>query len=152
MYGQPIYNSQYLNNQNQFQQIQNPYRFQDANMQYMNNQYLQNNYNQRAGNLQGKSVDNIEVVKAMDIPLDFSISYFPLTDGTAILTKQLMPDGTSKTVVYKPIEESPQSESKSITITDELKKGIEEIKNQIAELTDEIKKSYKFNNVNKSKN
>lgn len=55
--------------------------------------------------LQGKSVDSIEVVKAMDIPLDGSVSYFPLTDGTAIVTKQLQMDGTSKTVIYKPVEE-----------------------------------------------
>jgi len=51
--------------------------------------------------LQGKSVDSIDVVKAMDIPLDGSISYFPITDGSAIVTKQLQPDGTSKTIVYK---------------------------------------------------
>ena len=36
--------------------------------------------------LQGKSVESIDVVKAMDIPLDGSISYFPLTDGSAILS------------------------------------------------------------------
>ena len=36
--------------------------------------------------LLGKSVDNIDVVKAMDIPLDGSISYFPLTDGSAIVS------------------------------------------------------------------
>ena len=55
--------------------------------------------------LNGKSVDSIDVVKAMDIPLDGSVSYFPLTDGTAIVTKQLQSDGTSKTTIYKPIEE-----------------------------------------------
>lgn len=54
--------------------------------------------------LQGKSIDNLEVVKAMDIPLDGSISYFPLVDGTAIVTKQLQQDGTSKITVFKPIE------------------------------------------------
>lgn len=45
--------------------------------------------NMRFNNLQGKSIDNLEVVKAMDIPLDGSISYFPLVDGSAIVTKQL---------------------------------------------------------------
>ena len=55
--------------------------------------------------LQGKSVDSIDVVKAMDINLDGSVSYFPLTDGSAIVTKQLQMDGTSKTVIYKPIKE-----------------------------------------------
>ena len=46
--------------------------------------------------LNGKSVDSLDVVKAMDIPLDGSISYFPLTDGSAIVSKQLQNDGTSK--------------------------------------------------------
>lgn len=60
--------------------------------------------------LQGKTVDSIDVVKAMDIPLDGSISFFPLVDGTAIVTKQLQQDGTSKTVVYRPSEETPMGE------------------------------------------
>ena len=51
--------------------------------------------------LQGKSVESIDVVKAMDIPLDGSVSYFPLTDGSAIVSKQLQQDGTSKTIIYK---------------------------------------------------
>jgi hypothetical protein len=58
--------------------------------------------------LQGKSVDSIDVVKAMDIPLDGSVSYFPLTNGTAIVTKQLQQDGTSKTIIYKPVEEKQE--------------------------------------------
>lgn len=60
--------------------------------------------------LQGKSVDSIDVVKAMDINLDGSISYFPLTDGTAIVTKQLQMDGTSKVVIYKPVVENEKEE------------------------------------------
>lgn len=35
--------------------------------------------------LNGKQVDSVEVVKALDIPLDGSISYFPLTNGSAII-------------------------------------------------------------------
>ena len=54
--------------------------------------------------LQGKSVESLDVVRAMDIPLDGTVSYFPLTDGTAIVSKQLQSDGTSKMVVYKPVE------------------------------------------------
>ena len=64
--------------------------------------------------LQGKSVDSIDVVKAMDIPLDGSISYFPLTNGTAIITKQLQQDGTSKTIIYKPIQEEEKKEEVKI--------------------------------------
>lgn len=71
-----------------------------------------------AGGLQGKSIDNLEVVKAMDIPLDGSISYFPLVDGSAIVTKQLQQDGTSKITVFKPIEAEEAQPTKYATIED----------------------------------
>ena len=78
--------------------------------------------------LQGKSIDNLEVVKAMDIPLDGSISYFPLVDGTAIVTKQLQQDGTSKIIVFKPIEaDEAVSQPKYATIED-IDNKINEIK------------------------
>lgn len=80
--------------------------------------------------LLGKSVANIEVVNAADIPLDGSISYFPLTDGSAIITKQLCNDGTSKTVIYKPVEEEKTT---GYVTFDELDKIIEELKKEIIE-------------------
>ena len=80
-----------------------------------------------AGGLQGKSIDNLEVVKAMDIPLDGSISYFPLVDGTAIITKQLQQDGTSKITIFKPIEAEEASSVKYATIED-IENRINEIK------------------------
>lgn len=88
--------------------------------------------------LQGKSVDSVDVVKAMDIPLDGSISYFPLTDGTAIVSKQLQQDGTSKTVIYKPVEEKDIAEElpKYITV-DEFNAAISKINNN--EFKDDIK-------------
>ena len=90
--------------------------------------------------LQGKSIDNLEVVKAMDIPLDGSISYFPLVDGTAIVTKQLQQDGTSKITVFKPIEaDEVVSQSKYATIED-IDNKINEIKMpDIKGLQEEIK-------------
>lgn len=104
--------------------------------------------------LQGKSVDSIDVVKAMDIPLDGSISYFPLVDGTAIVTKQLQMDGTSKTVIYEPIKaQSEQQEQPKYLTAEELnqqikiitednnnlKSGMETIKGQIEELSNNFK-------------
>ena len=69
--------------------------------------------------LQGKSVESLDVVRAMDIPLDGSISYFPLTDGSAIVSKQLQSDGTSKLTIYRPVEEDKKENQKYITM-DEL--------------------------------
>lgn len=80
--------------------------------------------------LLGKSVDSVEVVKAMDIPLDGSISYFPLTDGTAIVTKQLRTDGTSKTIVYRPVTEEEKETPKYVTF-DEFNKTIKKLEDKL---------------------
>ena len=103
--------------------------------------------------LLGKSVDSIDVVKAMDIPLDGSISYFPLTDGSAIVTKQLQADGTSKTIVYKPVEEEKKETPNYITAEevdkkiknidlselDEMKEEFKEIRKELKEIKSKIK-------------
>lgn len=115
---------------------------------------MQNQYNKQPVGLQGKSVDSLEVVKAMDIPLDGSVSYFPLVDGTAIITKQLQADGTSKTVVYRPIEddkvdnlpkyitpEELQNALKGLDIPDvkDLREDIKTLKRKLRDLSDDIK-------------
>ena len=108
-------------------------------------------YKQPVG-LQGKSVDSIEVVKAMDIPLDGSISYFPIADGTAIVTKQLQQDGSSKTIIYKPVDEEKENKTAPNYVTiDELNKAISDIdlseiwdlKEQIQDLKKQIKEIMK---------
>ena len=106
-----------------------PQRYQPMeNMQTppINNQpYIQPRQQQTMG-LLGKSVDSIDVVKAMDIPLDGSTSYFPLTDGSAIVTKKIQTDGTSKTVIYKPVESDDQEKITYVT-ADELNKKIQSL-------------------------
>lgn len=95
--------------------------------------------------LSGKQVESIEVVKAMDIPLDGSISYYPIADGSAIVSKQLQMDGTSKMTIFKPIEE--QKDDVRYITQDELKKSleaidlsdIEDLKEEVRELRKEIK-------------
>ena len=104
--------------------------------------------------LLGKSVDNIDVVKAMDIPLDGSVSYFPLTDGSAIVSKQLQTDGTSKIVVYKPTQEDRKEAIQFATLED-IQEAINEIDlSDIQDLKDdvrEIKKQLKEFKSKKSK-
>ena len=85
---------------------------------------------QQSIGLQGRAVDAMDVVKAMDIPLEGSISYFPLTDGTAIVTKQLQMDGTSKTIIYKPIDEKEIAKIPKYITPEELKKELEKFDNK----------------------
>lgn len=95
--------------------------------------------------LQGKSVDSIEVVRATDIPMDGSVSYFPLSDGSAIITKQLQMDGSSKIVIYKPFENKETPKEEIIYITkDDLDNKINELNvNSINEELSNIKKELK---------
>ena len=113
----------------------------------------------KTNGLLGKSVDSIDVVKAMDIPLDGSISYFPLTDGSAIVSKQLQTDGTSKTIVYKPIVEKQKDKQQERFVTfEEFDRAIGEIDlSELEELQNlkedirEIKKQLKDFKIKKGK-
>lgn len=132
------YNNPYYTN---FQQYQRPVQPMQP-MEQFNNNISQNqaSYKQPAG-LQGKIVDSVDVVKAMDIPLDGSISYFPLSDGTGIVTKQLQQDGTSKTILFKPVVDDKKAKKEENYVTlEQLKNELKNIDNKdIKDLKDEIK-------------
>ena len=130
----------------------NPYYQQQQRMQGIEQQQpMMTTYQQpmqltKPSGLLGKSVDNIDVVKATDIPLDGSISYFPLTDGSAIVSKQLQMDGTSKMVVYKPVKENSDDSKKFVTFEEmqsELAKidilDLEDLKDEIKEIKKQLK-------------
>ena len=138
-----MYNNPYYN-QNRFQPMGMP------TAQINTNPYIQPmaqpiTPTQNIG-LQGKSVESLDVVRAMDIPLDGSISYFPLTDGSAIVSKQLQADGTSKTTIYRPISEEQVELPKYATL-DDIKKeinnidlsDIDDLKEEIRELKKQLK-------------
>lgn len=110
-------------------------------------------YRQALG-LQGKTIDNLDAVKSADIPLDGSISYFALADGSVIATKQLMQDGTSKIKIYKPVNEEPnQEQPKYVTESDlkaqikdfnskdikDIKEELKSLKRQVEDITDDLK-------------
>ena len=137
----PNYNQFYTPGQS-IQQNQQLPKVQPIEQQY--NQFSQPNqfiqpqpiYKQQIG-LQGKSVDSIDVVKAMDIPLDGSTSYFPLADGSAIVTKQLQADGSSKTIVYKPVDEKETNSVPKYITEEELEERIKNVDNDY--IKDDIK-------------
>ena len=101
--------------------------------------------------LYGKQVDSLEVVKAIDIPLDGSISYFPLANGSAIVTKQLQQDGTSKITIYEPktqkddikfatIEDvDKRLEKLDFSEIDDLKDDLEDLKKELKDIKNKLK-------------
>jgi hypothetical protein len=123
----------YYPQQQRFQNVEQP------NQQPMMTAYQPPIQLTKPTTLLGKAVESIDVVKATDIPLDGSISYFPLTDGSAIVSKQLQNDGTSKIVVYKPAKEDKKEEIQFATL-DDLQEAIGEIDlSDIQDLKEEIK-------------
>ena len=98
----------------------------------------------RQNGLLGKTVDNIEAVKTINIPLDGSTSYFPIADGSAIVTKQLQQDGTSRIIVHKPMQN--KDTPKYVTIEDLEKKlenldfeEVEDLKTELENIKKEMK-------------
>lgn len=128
----------------------------NANQYYGNTpyyNYMPQQQMYRNTGLQGKTVDNIDVVKATDILMDGSISYFPFADGSAIATKQLQQDGTSKIIIYKPSTEKEAEQPKYVTETDvkeqikdingkdikDIKEELKSLKRKVEDITDELK-------------
>jgi len=117
----------------------NPYYVYNTQPQQNLRQTQQTYKPQGVTSLQGKVVDSLDVVKATDIPYDGSVSYFPLTDHSAIITKQLQQDGTSKMVIYKPITDNEEVKPKYIT-EEELKDQIKNMNSKdIKDMKEDIK-------------
>lgn len=145
----PYYN--YMNQQ-PYMSYGNPY----YNPQVYQPQQPKNNQEQfnYKPDLQGKIVESIAVAKMMDIPLDGSTSFFPLADGSSIVSKQLQQDGKSKIVIYKPVNDEIDSQSQNYVTENDLnakikdlnskdikdiKEDIKVLKRKIEDITDDLK-------------
>lgn len=108
------YQSMNYNIQPAYQQYgYNPY-FQQPRMQQPQIEPLQtaNQFQQQLqSGINGRVVQSVEMITANDVPMDGSAAFFPMQDMSAILAKSWNADGTIKTVIFKPINETvPQNE------------------------------------------
>lgn len=136
-YGNPYM----MNNMGQQQQyLQRLQMLEQQNQPYMNSMQQQP-YGQvmpQSSSLQGKIVDSIEVVRATDVDMTGAVTYFPQSDGQAIYTKQLQPDGRSKVETYIRVEDNNTTNQQNNYNIDNLINNFQEMRldlsNQIAEL------------------
>lgn len=84
--------------------------------------------------LNGKIVENQEVFKGMDIPMDGNTYYFPKADGSEIYAKRWLPNGTTEQTVYKVYEESKEE------ATNPLMDKLNVIEGQLATLQEIVSK------------
>lgn len=91
----------------------NPY-FQQTRMQQPQIEQVQSVnqlQQQMPRGVNGRVVQSVEMITANDVPMDGSAAFFPMQDMSAILAKSWNADGTIKTVIFKPINETvPQNE------------------------------------------
>lgn len=88
--------------------------------------------------LGGKMVDAVEVVKAVDIPMDGGTYYFPKADGSEIYTKRWTQNGTTETIVYKREPEPPSPETKQVLDSIMRKDDLLEMQNVLSEKIDSV--------------
>ena len=139
----------------QFQQPFNPMANVQQRLAQMEQQYpqfAQQNYmqptqmsgvngQQQAQGINGKYVNSADEVAASDVSMDGTVSLFPRNDLSEIYGKAWQPDGTIKTVVFKPVIEE------NLTNTQEHNENIQNktfltFKDEITEMFDGINKRF----------
>ena len=74
----------------------------------------------------GKIIENVDVLKTTEVPMDGNIYYFPKADGSEIYSKQWLANGTTRILTFKPVFEdntntlSSDAEKLKIGLSDEV--------------------------------
>ena len=104
---QPYVNPNYYA---QYQQQINPYMQRMEDLQQFQQALQQPPTFQNNFSVISKVVENIDMVKVADIPMDGNMYYFPKADGTEIYTKQFGMDGRTRILTFKPVlDENPNN-------------------------------------------
>ena len=62
----------------------------------------------------GKIVENMDVVRTIDIPIDGNAYYFPKADGSEIYMKRWLQNGTTEMIAYKPVLGEKQADTTNV--------------------------------------
>lgn len=84
--------------------------------------------------LNGEIVDSIDVVKAKNVDMSGTVTFYPKSDLSEIYTKQLQPNGTSRINVYvkkDPVEVGAMEQSQTVSM-DILNNLISQLKTDIS--------------------
>lgn len=120
---------------------QSPYSYNPAPNPYYNPQPYQpfapasTPLSQVTPQLHGRTVSQLNDVTPQDVPMDGSMAFFPLSDGTAVFGKRYNSDGTITTVRYAPEptkqpQEEPDFNKYIIDRLDSIEEAIEGISKQ----------------------
>ena len=133
----PYMNPYYFQNNPAFQQqMYNPMAPYQERLNQMQAQYNQQpmiQQNQPIG-LNGEIVDSIDVVKAKNVDMSGTVTFYPKSDLSEIYTKQLQPNGTSRINVYvkkDPVEMGAMEQQQTVSM-DTLNSLLAQLKTDIS--------------------
>ena len=87
----------------------------------------------------GKIIENVDVLKTTEVPMDGNIYYFPKADGSEIYSKQWLANGTTRILTFKPVFEDNTNTLSSDT--EKLKIGLsDEVTDTFMKMFDELEK------------
>ena len=91
----------------------------------------------------GKIIENVDVLKTTEVPMDGNIYYFPKADGSEIYSKQWLANGTTRILTFKPVFEDNTNTLSSDTeklkiglsddVTDAFMKRFDDIEKRLEE-------------------
>lgn len=150
----PYTNPYYFQNNPAYQQYNNPQNPYEHLAQLRNQLNMQPPYQSYQPSqpvasigLSGEIVDSIDVVNAKNVDLSGNITYYPKSDMSEIYTKQLQPDGRSRTLVYRLVTEEGKEEPQQNVTMDTLNNLLNQVKQDIVS---EIKAIIPDNQQNKN--
>ena len=122
-------------NNNYQMPMQNPYMERMAQLQQYQQSLQQPMQNVLSNQIPGanqqytpmwKIIENVDVLKTTEVPMDGNIYYFPKADGSEIYSKQWLANGTTRILTFKPVFEdntntlSSDTEKLKIGLSDEV--------------------------------
>lgn len=88
--------------------------------------------------LQGRTVQSVEEITPNEVPMDSSVSFFPLADGSAIIAKTWASDGTIKTFRYV-LEQQTTQEVEGQNGSNSMINQEQMVEDIVAKVTDNMK-------------
>ena len=122
-----------------------PYANNNFNQQFAQvNPFSQQSIPQPIAGLKGRMINREEEITAGEIPMDNTLSLFPLNDYSCIYAKQWQPNGTITTVKYVPEVVKPESQPQQ-TVDNEIIERLDTIESMLRQQRRSPKPTYRKN-------
>lgn len=125
-------------NQNAYNYVPNGYQNMNPSYQYQQPQqaYMSSQQNTQPSLIKGKIVESIDILKVTEVPIGESLTC-PKADFSEVYVKSWNPNGTTKIVTYRPVDENAEAPKEEVKMQDILDR-IAELDSKMDKFTQEL--------------